>query len=97
MVFPEVMKAWDGGATERVLPSGEMLPLRKFPFDDAEVRYTLTPKKVARGWVSMAISPYWPRNYASMLVYSVGGKRLRLRNSVFFDRTKAQVQPTRHR
>jgi hypothetical protein len=96
MVFPEVMKAWDGAVTERVLPLGETLPLRKFPFDDAEVLYTLTPKKLARGWVSMAISPYWPRNYASMLVYSVGGKRLRLRNSVFFDRTKAQVQLTRH-
>jgi hypothetical protein len=91
------MKAWDGVATERVIPSEEMLPLRKFPFDDAEVLYTLTPRMAARGWVSMGLSTYWPRNYASMLVYSIGGKGLRLRNSVFFDRTKAQVQPTRHR
>ena len=50
-----------------------------------EVLYTVTAKKVARGWVSGWNSPYWPQKFTSMLVYSFGGKRLRLRNSVFFE------------
>ena len=94
-IFPEVARAWETKATERVLPKGKELPLRIFPFDESEVIYTLTPKRMARGWVSITRSPYWPENYASMLVYSIGGRCLRLRNSVFFDHTLAEIQPTK--
>jgi hypothetical protein len=92
MICPEVRKAWRSGPTERVLPLGDTLPLRKFPFDDAPVLYTVTPEKTARGWVSDWTSPFWPKNYASMLVYSLGGKSLTLKNSVFFDRKLAKVR-----
>jgi len=30
------------------------------PSEKAEVLYTVTAKKVARGWVSELMSPFWP-------------------------------------
>jgi hypothetical protein len=91
-VFPEVEKAWDGPPTERLLPRTESLNLRLFPFDEAKVSYVVTPKKIARGWISDWPSPFWPRKYASMLIYSFAGRRIRLRNSVFFDRSQAIIE-----
>jgi hypothetical protein len=60
-----------------------------------EVLYIAKPKRVARGRVSITRSPCWPENYASMLIYSLAGRCLRLRNSVFFDDKLADIQPTR--
>jgi hypothetical protein len=94
-IFPEVMKAWDGPPTERVLATDMSLPLLAMPWEGAEVLYNITPKKIARGWVSGSISPFWEPQYTSMLVYSYAGRRLRFRNSVFFDRRLAHIEPSK--
>jgi hypothetical protein len=89
------MKAWDGPPTERVLATDMSLPLLAMPWEGAEVLYNITPKKIARGWVSGSISPFWEPQYTSMLVYSYAGRRLRFRNSVFFDRRLAHIEPSK--
>lgn len=92
MIFPEVMKAWNEDPTERLQPKGKSLALRELPFDDAKVLYTLPTGKNARGWASDRVSPFWPKKYGSMLLYSVSGKRVRLSNAVFFDWEQAAVE-----
>ncbi len=91
MIFPEVERAWAEGSMDRVYPTKETLPLRVYPFDESDILYTVTPKKFARGWISFKESPYWSNRYASMLIYSFAGRRLRFSNSVFFDHTQARV------
>lgn len=95
MIFPEVMKAWDGPPTERLLPSSDGVPLLAFPWEEAEVLYVVTPKQIARGWIADSTSQLWPPRYASMLVYSFAGRRLRFRNSVFFDRALAKIEQSK--
>ena len=92
MIFPEVERAWEEDSMDRVSPAGETLALRVYPFDETKILYVATPKKIARGWVSFGASPHWPERYASMLIYSFSGRRLRFSNSVFFARTQAVVR-----
>ena len=90
-VFPGIERAWGDGAMDRVLAAVEELPLRVYPFDESRALHTIKGEKFARGWVSFKESSYWPERYISMLIYSVGGRRLRFKNSVFFDRRLARV------
>jgi len=95
MVCPEIEKAWEGPPTERVIPRAHELPLLLFPFENAKSLYTVTQKRIARGWVSNWRSSYWRDKYISMLVFSIGGRRLHSQNAVFFDYTQARIEPAK--
>jgi hypothetical protein len=89
-IFPEVAKAWDGPPTEIVAPRERELLLLREPVEGADCLHVITAPTTAKGWATPS-SRYWPRPYASMLLYSTGKEVTSDDTCVFFARANALV------
>jgi hypothetical protein len=90
-IFLEVEKAWDGPPAEELSPAKETLSLLAVPSESAEVLHQIPLGKSAKGWINTRPSKFWSRQFASMLVYSIGDEVITKDTSVFFRCADASI------
>jgi hypothetical protein len=89
-IFTEILKAWDGPPTEVVTPIKDELLLLSEPTNDAGRLHVVKAPAEVKGWLTRK-SPYWPRNFASMLIYSIGEEVVTNETCVFLNVNHALI------
>jgi hypothetical protein len=89
-VFPEVAKPWGGPPTHEVVSRDAQLDLLAEPRDGAEAWHVVQQPAIVKGWVG-GPSTWWPPQYGSMLVHSIGEAEVVENTGVFFELRKALV------